>query len=76
MPGATDPEQRDDRRYTVFVRFPDLPRALRATADGGTTNRKVHAAILTRTEAERVVELSRPYLDEHHPGTRIWIAPF
>lgn len=75
MPGATD-QQRDDRRYTVFFRFPDLKRALRATPNGGTTNRKVHAAILTRAEAERVVELSRPYLDEHHPGTRMWIASF
>lgn len=74
-PGA-EQEKPDDRRFTVFVRFPDLPRALRATADGGTTNRKVHAAILTRAEAERVIELSRPYLDEHHPGTRMWIAPF
>lgn len=76
MPDATDPHERDDRRYTVFVRFPDEKTARRATADGGTTRRKIHAAILTRAEAERVVELSLPYLDEHHPGSRVWIAPF
>ncbi|MFI6029496.1 hypothetical protein [Amycolatopsis magusensis] len=71
-----EPEKPDDRRYTVFFRFPDQQRAQRATADGRTTTRKVHAAILTRAQAERVIELSRPYLDEHHPGTRMWIAPF
>jgi hypothetical protein len=75
-PAPASTEVADDQRYTVFFRFPDLKRALRATADGRTTNRKVHAAILTRAEAERVIELSRPYLDEHHPGTRMWIAPF
>ncbi|HEY3480362.1 MAG TPA: hypothetical protein VGL02_15805 [Streptomyces sp.] len=75
MPAA-EPRRDDDRRYTVFFRFPDLKRALRATPNGGTTNRKIHAAILTRAQAERVVELSRPCLAEHHPGTRMWIAPF
>lgn len=73
-PGGAD--RPDDRRYTVFVRFPDLARALRATPDGGTTHRKIHAAILTRAQAERIMELSRPYLDKHHPGTKLWIAPF
>jgi len=73
---ATDPELRDDRRYTVLVRFPEQKRALRATPDGRTTNRKIHASILTRAEAERVVELSRAYLAKHEPGARMWIAPF
>lgn len=71
-----DPAPHDDRRFTVLVRFPDEKTARRTTPDGGTTRRKVHAAILTRAEAERVVELSRPYLDEHEPGTRMWLAPF
>lgn len=74
-PTSTAPDD-DRRRWTVFVRFPDEKTARRATADGGTTRRKVHAAILTRAEAQRVIELSRPYLDEHEPGTRMWIAPF
>ncbi|WNV83123.1 hypothetical protein [Umezawaea sp. Da 62-37] len=76
MPDTTKPERPDDRRFTVFVRFPDEKTARRATPDGGTTRRKVHAAILTRAQAERVVELSRSYLDEHHPGSQVWIAPF
>lgn len=78
-PTSTDPA--DDQRFTVFFRFPDMKRAVRATPNGRTpngrtTNRKLHAAILTRPEAERVIELSRPYLAEHEPGTRMWIAPF
>ncbi|WP_158854316.1 hypothetical protein [Saccharothrix deserti] len=76
VPEATEPAQRDDCRYTVFVRFPNEKTTRRVTADGGTTRRKVHAAILTRAQADLVVELSRPYLDEHEPGTQMWIAPF
>lgn len=76
MTGASEPEQRDDRRYTVFVRFPDEKTAQRVTPRGGSTRRRVHAAILTRAEAERVHELTVAYLDEHEPGSRVWIAPF
>lgn len=75
-PASISTEGADDQRFTVFFRFPDMKRAVRATSDGRTTNRKLHAAILTRPQAERVMELSRPYLDEHEPGTRMWIAPF
>ncbi|UUV32130.1 hypothetical protein NQK81_01395 [Amycolatopsis roodepoortensis] len=75
MPARTTQNEDDDRRFTVFVRYPDEKTAHRVTPDGGTTRRKIHAAILTHAQAERVIELSRSYLDEH-PGTRMWIAPF
>ncbi|WP_112231925.1 hypothetical protein [Lentzea atacamensis] len=50
-----------DRYWAVFVRFPDQKTAQRVTPDGHTTRRKAHAAMLTRAEAERVVELTEPY---------------
>jgi hypothetical protein len=71
-----DEAANDDRRYTVFVRFPDQKRAQRIMPNGHTTNRRVHAAILTRKEAERAAGLSRDYLDKEHPGSKVWIAPF
>jgi hypothetical protein len=77
VPAPTNPPtHHDDRRYTILVRFPDLPRALRITPDGHTTNRKAHAAILTRAEAEKALGATRPYLDAHHPGATAWMAPF
>lgn len=63
--------------YTVFVRFADKTKALRLAPDGTTTNRRTHAAMIdTREQAEEAVGKCQSYLDEHHPGSKAWAAPF
>ena len=76
MTAAAEADPRDERLFTVFVRFPDEKTAQRVTPDGRTTRRKAHAAMHARADAERVIELSKPYLDQHHPGSQMRIAPF
>lgn len=63
--------------FTIFVRFADEKTARRMTPHGDTTRRRVHAAqIATRDKADRVAQECQAYLDEHHPGSRAWAAPF
>lgn len=42
--------------YTLFTKFPDQTRFYRTTPDGHQTNRKAHAAMMTRDQAQTALE--------------------
>lgn len=72
-----EPTPRDDRPWTVFVRFPDEKTAQRITPDGCGTRRRIHAAQFPTAErAKQIAAECQAYLDGHHPGSRVWAAPF
>jgi hypothetical protein len=63
--------------FTVFVRFAGEKTARRLTPDGGTTRRRVHAALIdSRSKADPIAIECQEYLDRHHPGSTAWAASF